>query len=177
MADNRSQHELSQGFRRERGAIQDSRYGLQPPRRPLNTGAVEVLGGLTTLHNDLIQFATPDREDIRPLTEFFVAKFAASLNKPIDSTPDEVIEVLKAHDCPGNIRELQPIRDFEPDCDHQAFRVSEILVFSLNWSKPLPLPHAQDQNNWNAFQSATELLMPDLGFVEFDTPAWPTSIL
>ena len=46
-------------------------------------------------------------QDILPLTEFFVAKFAACLNKPIDSIPDEVIEVLKAHDWPGNIRELQ----------------------------------------------------------------------
>src|SRR5580658_4635942 len=46
-------------------------------------------------------------QDIQPLTKFFVAKFAASLNKPIDSIPDEVIEVLKAHDWPGNIRELQ----------------------------------------------------------------------
>jgi transcriptional regulator with GAF, ATPase, and Fis domain len=45
--------------------------------------------------------------DIVPLTEFFVAKFAASLNKPIDSIPDEVIAVLQAHDWPGNIRELQ----------------------------------------------------------------------
>jgi formate hydrogenlyase transcriptional activator len=45
--------------------------------------------------------------DILPLTEFFVAKFAASLNKPIDVIPDEVIDVLKAHDWPGNIRELQ----------------------------------------------------------------------
>jgi transcriptional regulator with GAF, ATPase, and Fis domain len=46
-------------------------------------------------------------QDILPLTEFFVAKFAASLNKPIDVVPDEVIAVLKAHDWPGNIRELQ----------------------------------------------------------------------
>jgi transcriptional regulator with GAF, ATPase, and Fis domain len=46
-------------------------------------------------------------QDILPLTEFFVAKFAASLNKPVDSIPDEVVEVLKAHDWPGNIRELQ----------------------------------------------------------------------
>ncbi len=45
--------------------------------------------------------------DILPLTEFFVAKFAASLNRPIDSIPDEVVEVLKAYDWPGNIRELQ----------------------------------------------------------------------
>ena len=46
-------------------------------------------------------------QDIPLLTEFFVAKFAARLNKPIHSIPDEVIEVLKAQDWPGNIRELQ----------------------------------------------------------------------
>ena len=46
-------------------------------------------------------------QDILPLTQFFVAKFAARLNKPIDLIPDEVVEVLKAHDWPGNIRELQ----------------------------------------------------------------------
>jgi transcriptional regulator with GAF, ATPase, and Fis domain len=46
-------------------------------------------------------------QDIRPLTEFFVAKFAARLNKTIDLIPDEVVEVLQAHDWPGNIRELQ----------------------------------------------------------------------
>jgi formate hydrogenlyase transcriptional activator len=46
-------------------------------------------------------------QDILPLTEFFVAKFAARLNKPIDVIPDEVVAILKAHDWPGNIRELQ----------------------------------------------------------------------
>jgi formate hydrogenlyase transcriptional activator len=46
-------------------------------------------------------------QDIALLAEFFVAKFAARLNKPIDLIPDEVMAVLKAHDWPGNIRELQ----------------------------------------------------------------------
>ena len=46
-------------------------------------------------------------QDILPLTEFFVAKFAARLNKPIDLIPDDVMAVLQAHDWPGNIRELQ----------------------------------------------------------------------
>lgn len=46
-------------------------------------------------------------QDIPQLTEFFVAKYAARLNKPIDAIPDEVMAVLKAHDWPGNIRELQ----------------------------------------------------------------------
>jgi transcriptional regulator with GAF, ATPase, and Fis domain len=46
-------------------------------------------------------------QDIPALAEFFVAKFAACLNKPIELIPDEVMAVLKAHDWPGNIRELQ----------------------------------------------------------------------
>ena len=46
-------------------------------------------------------------QDILPLTEFFVAKFAILLNKRIDLIPDEVMAVLKAHHWPGNIRELQ----------------------------------------------------------------------
>jgi formate hydrogenlyase transcriptional activator len=55
-------------------------------------------------------FLPPLRErvqDIRPLTEFFVAKFAARLNKSVDSIPAEVLAALQAHDWPGNIRELQ----------------------------------------------------------------------
>jgi formate hydrogenlyase transcriptional activator len=55
-------------------------------------------------------FLPPLREriqDILPLTEFFVAKFSARLNKTIDSIPEEVVELLKLHDWPGNIRELQ----------------------------------------------------------------------
>ena len=48
-------------------------------------------------------------QDIRPLTEFFVAKFAARLNKTIDFIPDEVLAALQAHDWPGNIRELQNV--------------------------------------------------------------------
>ena len=55
-------------------------------------------------------FLPPLRErvqDILPLTEFFIAKFAGRLNKIIDSIPEEAVETLKAHDWPGNIRELQ----------------------------------------------------------------------
>ncbi len=46
-------------------------------------------------------------QDIPLLVEYFVRKFSARFNKPIDLIPDEVMEVLKAHDWPGNIRELQ----------------------------------------------------------------------
>jgi len=46
-------------------------------------------------------------QDIPMLVEYFVRKLSARLDRRIDSIPDEVMEVLKAHDWPGNIRELQ----------------------------------------------------------------------
>jgi hypothetical protein len=41
----------------------------------------------------------------------------------------------------------------------------KLAATAYNGSKPLPLPHKQDQDNWTAFQEATEVLLPDLGFV------------
>jgi len=46
-------------------------------------------------------------DDIPPLVEHFVRKFSKRLDKMIDVIPPEVIEVLKRHNWPGNIRELQ----------------------------------------------------------------------
>ena len=46
-------------------------------------------------------------QDIPLLVRHFVRKLSVRLNKPIDMIPDDVMEVLKAHDWPGNIRELQ----------------------------------------------------------------------
>jgi formate hydrogenlyase transcriptional activator len=46
-------------------------------------------------------------DDIPLLVDHFVRKYSQRFNKPIDLIPDEVMEVLKAHDWPGNIRELQ----------------------------------------------------------------------
>ena len=46
-------------------------------------------------------------QDIPLLVEHFVRRFSARMNKPIELVPEEVMEVLKAHDWPGNIRELQ----------------------------------------------------------------------
>jgi len=46
-------------------------------------------------------------QDIPLLVEHFVRKLSARLDRPIGLIPDEMMEVLKAHDWPGNIRELQ----------------------------------------------------------------------
>ena len=47
------------------------------------------------------------REDIPLLSRHFVDKFAARMGKDISCIPDAVIEALRLHDWPGNIRELQ----------------------------------------------------------------------
>ena len=49
------------------------------------------------------------RDDIAPLVEHFVEKFASQQRKAIDHIPDEVIELLACHNWPGNIRELQNV--------------------------------------------------------------------
>jgi formate hydrogenlyase transcriptional activator len=47
------------------------------------------------------------RDDIPQLVWYFTRKFARKMNKNIDAIPDEVMEILKHHEWPGNIRELQ----------------------------------------------------------------------
>src|SRR5580658_4042276 len=86
-------------------------------------------------------------EDILPLTEYFVAKFAARLNKTIDSIPEEVVEVLKAHDWPGNIRELQ-------NCIERAMLLSPGSVLRL----PLDLKQTVTQTVKQSSESASRTL-------------------
>jgi formate hydrogenlyase transcriptional activator len=46
-------------------------------------------------------------EDIPLLVHHFVANFARRLNKELKYIPSEVMDVMRQHDWPGNIRELQ----------------------------------------------------------------------
>ena len=48
-------------------------------------------------------------EDIPPLVELFVHRFAKQQAKSIDRVPEDVMELLKSHDWPGNVRELQNV--------------------------------------------------------------------
>ena len=47
------------------------------------------------------------RDDMVQLVWYFVRKFARRMDKEIDAIPDEVMELIKCHDWPGSIRELQ----------------------------------------------------------------------
>jgi formate hydrogenlyase transcriptional activator len=47
------------------------------------------------------------KADIPELVEYFVQQFAASMDKSIESIPQETMRSLARHHWPGNIRELQ----------------------------------------------------------------------
>jgi formate hydrogenlyase transcriptional activator len=48
-------------------------------------------------------------EDISSLVRHFAVKFSKQMNKEVNYIPDSVIDVLRRHDWPGNIRELQNV--------------------------------------------------------------------
>jgi formate hydrogenlyase transcriptional activator len=47
------------------------------------------------------------KEDIPSLAHYFIRRFSRQMGKSIDQVPDAVMDILKAHHWPGNIRELQ----------------------------------------------------------------------
>jgi formate hydrogenlyase transcriptional activator len=47
------------------------------------------------------------KEDIPLLVNYFVRHFSREMGKSIDQVPENVMEILKVHHWPGNIRELQ----------------------------------------------------------------------
>ena len=48
-------------------------------------------------------------DDIRLLTQHFVARFAQEFKKPVIELPDEVYEMLQGYSWPGNVRELRNV--------------------------------------------------------------------
>jgi formate hydrogenlyase transcriptional activator len=47
------------------------------------------------------------KDDIPSLVSHFVQKYSRQMGKSIDEVPDRVMEILRSHHWPGNIRELQ----------------------------------------------------------------------
>ncbi len=47
------------------------------------------------------------KEDIPPLVEHFIHKYASSMNKQVGRVSGEALDLLQQHDWPGNVRELE----------------------------------------------------------------------
>ena len=87
-------------------------------------------------------------QDIPLLVEYFVQKLSARLHKPIDVIPDEVMEVLKAHDWPGNIRELQNF-------------IERAVVFSTESVLRLPLTDLKEMTKQPAASESVSRTLAD----------------
>lgn len=48
-------------------------------------------------------------DDLLPLVQHFIERFAATFHKTINGIEDEALAVLRAHSWPGNVRELQHV--------------------------------------------------------------------
>ncbi len=59
---------------------------------------------------NVISFAMPPlrehKEDIPPLAEYFLHRFAQETNKPVDQISREALDEMMLYDWPGNVREL-----------------------------------------------------------------------
>ncbi len=66
----------------------------------------DLLYRINTFHLDIPPLRQR-KEDIVPLAEIFLAKYAAKYNKPVSNFSREVKKMLTAYSWPGNIRELQ----------------------------------------------------------------------
>ncbi len=66
----------------------------------------DLLYRINTIHLDIPPLRQR-MEDIVPLAEMFLAKYAAKYNKPASSFSREVKKLLSTYSWPGNIRELQ----------------------------------------------------------------------
>ena len=78
-------------------------------------------------------------EDVPLLVRHFVAKYAARMQKTIDTIPEEVMDSLTSHSWPGNIRELQ-----------NFVECSVILTRGHTLCSPLARLRPVVQGNWNS---------------------------
>jgi transcriptional regulator with PAS, ATPase and Fis domain len=106
------------------------------------------------------------REDIPLLVEHFVKKHSSAMNKHVYRVSMEALELLKAHDWPGNARELQSVIERAVlVCDGEEIQPCD-LPFQLESSKALSntkslsgieaqhIKRVLDETGWNISQAA-----------------------
>jgi formate hydrogenlyase transcriptional activator len=74
------------------------------------------------------------REDIPLLVRYFVQKYAARMDRDIESIPPDAMEALTNYDWPGNIRELQNV-------------IERSVVLSTGSALRVTLPEVEDGNS------------------------------
>ncbi|MEZ0344353.1 MAG: sigma-54 dependent transcriptional regulator [Caldimicrobium sp.] len=87
------------------------------------------------------------KEDIPPLSEFFIQKYNKKFKKKVKGFTKEAWEVLMEYNFPGNVRELENIIErsvllckgeyITPDLFPQTLQLSSVLILNTKEIKPL----------------------------------------
>jgi DNA-binding NtrC family response regulator len=99
--------------------------------------------------------------DLPLLVEHFVRKLSERLNRPTNLTPGEVMAALKAHDWPGNIRELRNVielamvllpgpvlRPAPTELKHMTRQASATASLTLADAERECIPEVLKQTDW-----------------------------
>jgi DNA-binding NtrC family response regulator len=105
------------------------------------------------------------REDIPPLVNHFLAKYAAAMNRPLPRMSGEALDVLMSYDWPGNVRELENAveramligRDTEVQASDFPFQVNAVPTPEGKTLDEVEKAHIQrvlDDTSWNLSRTA-----------------------
>ena len=107
------------------------------------------------------------RDDIVPLVEHFLRRFAQSMNKAISGIAPETMELMRGFDWPGNVRELQnaveravlvcKTKEIQPgDLPLQVGNPQEAVVSgrSLSDVERHHVKNVLEETGWNVYQAA-----------------------
>jgi two-component system response regulator AtoC len=79
------------------------------------------------------------KEDIIPLVKYFVDKYTAKNNKPIESVDESALEQLLAYDWPGNVRELEnSVERAVIICPGEKLMTKHFFAVAVNPNTKLP---------------------------------------
>lgn len=79
------------------------------------------------------------REDIPLLAQFFLQRFTAKLNKPVDAISETALQTLEQYNWPGNIRELENVIERAVNIVDGPILLSEhILLYREGTAAPAP---------------------------------------
>ncbi len=112
------------------------------------------------------------KEDLPPLIEHFVRRYADKYGKRIESVPARVMSALQAHDWPGNVRELQHVLEraviltrgtelaFDEELSNSASQPSPLRVQTLEQAERVHILAVLQSTGWRVSgkDGAAELL-------------------
>jgi len=94
-------------------------------------------------------------EDIPLLVEYFIARFAKELKKPVQRISDNVLDLLKVYKFPGNVRELRNIIEQSIIlCESDILTISEFPLLQKIFNE---LPSETSSGDWRSFTPRFDL--------------------